>query len=131
MKKKVLIIYTGGTIGMMQDPKSNALVPVDFKSLTVQIPELKNLNCRIDFHASNKPIDSSNLEPAVWEELASIIELKYKSYDGFVILHGTDTMAYTASALSFMLHNLSKPVILTGSQLPLGVIRTDANICNT
>ena len=126
MKKKVLIIYTGGTIGMMQEHRTRMLVPVDFKSITAQIPELKNLNCTIDFHSSNKPIDSSNVQPSLWKELASIIEKKYKHYDGFVILHGTDTMAYTASALSFMLKNLSKPVILTGSQLPLGVIRTDA-----
>ena len=126
MLKKVLIIYTGGTIGMIQEPKTRTLKPVDFHSLTSQIPELKNLNCRIDFHSSNKPIDSSNVHPLAWEELAIIIEKKYKAYDGFVILHGTDTMAYTASGLSFLLKNLSKPVILTGSQLPLGVIRTDA-----
>ncbi len=126
MKKNVLIIYTGGTIGMMHEHDTHTLIPVDFKSITTQIPELKNLNCKIDFHSSYKPIDSSNVQPTLWEELAGIIEKKYKSYDGFVILHGTDTMAYTASALSYMLKNLSKPVILTGSQLPLGVIRTDA-----
>ena len=126
MKKKVLIIYTGGTIGMRQEQGTRSLVPVDFKSITAQIPELKSLNCNIDFHSSNKPVDSSNVHPSLWEELATIIEKKYKRYDGFVILHGTDTMAYTASALSFMLKNLSKPVVLTGSQLPLGVIRTDA-----
>ncbi len=126
MPKKVLIIYTGGTIGMMQEQVSRALVPVNFKSISEQIPELKELNCKIDFHSSHKPIDSSNVHPLAWEELATIIEKKYKAYDGFVILHGTDTMAYTASALSFMLKNLGKPVILTGSQLPLGVIRTDA-----
>jgi L-asparaginase len=124
--KNVLIIYTGGTIGMMQEHESRTLIPVNFKSITDQIPELKHLNCKIDFHASNKPIDSSNVEPSLWEELGSIIGKNYKWYDGFVILHGTDTMAYTASALSFMLKNLAKPVILTGSQLPLGVIRTDA-----
>jgi L-asparaginase len=126
MPKKVLIIYTGGTIGMMQEQVSRALVPVNFKSISEQIPELKELNCKIDFHSSHKPIDSSNVHPFAWEELATIIEKKHKAYDGFVILHGTDTMAYTASALSFMLKNLGKPVILTGSQLPLGVIRTDA-----
>ncbi len=126
MKKKVLIIYTGGTIGMMRDNTKKALVPVNFGSITDQISELKHLNCRIDFHSSHRPIDSSNVKPSNWEELAGIIEKKYKSYDGFIILHGTDTMAYTASALSFMLRNLAKPVILTGSQLPLGVIRTDA-----
>lgn len=111
---------------MIQEPKKKALIPVDFKSLSNKIPELKNLNCKIDFHSSAKPIDSSNLQPSVWEELASVIEKKYNAYTGFVVLHGTDTMAYTASALSFMLHHLSKPIILTGSQLPLGVIRTDA-----
>ena len=126
MQKKVLIIYTGGTIGMMQEHHTGSLVPVDFKSITEQIPELKNLNCKIDFHSSNRLIDSSNVQPALWDELASIIEKKYGKYDGFVILHGTDTMTYTATALSYMLNNLSKPVILTGSQLPLGVIRTDA-----
>jgi L-asparaginase len=125
-KKNVLIIYTGGTIGMMHEHQSRTLVPVNFIGIVEQIPELKNLNCNIDFHASNKPIDSSNVQPWLWEELAAIIKMKYPDYDGFVILHGTDTMAYTASALSFMLQNLSKPVILTGSQLPLGVIRTDA-----
>ena len=125
-RKNVLIIYTGGTIGMMQEHQSHALVPVDFKSITAQIPELKNLNCKIDFHSSDKLIDSSNVQPSLWDELATIIEKKYEKYDGFVILHGTDTMTYTASALSYMLKNLSKPVILTGSQLPLGVIRTDA-----
>lgn len=126
MQKKVLIIYTGGTIGMMQEHHTGSLVPVDFKSITVQIPELKNLNCKIDFHSSNRLIDSSNVQPALWDELATIIEKKYRKYDGFVILHGTDTMTYTATALSYMLNNLAKPVILTGSQLPLGVIRTDA-----
>ncbi len=124
--KRVLIIYTGGTIGMVQEHKTRSLVPFDFKSIVEQIPELKHLNCRIDFHSSHKPIDSSNVQPQLWEELASIIERAYDKYEGFVILHGTDTMAYTSSALSYMLHNLAKPVILTGSQLPLGVIRTDA-----
>ena len=126
MKKKVLIIYTGGTIGMVRDHKTRTLVPFNFKAITDQIPELKHLNCFISFHSSYRPIDSSNVQPTLWGELAGIIEKKYSSYDGFVILHGTDTMAYTASALSFMLENLGKPVILTGSQLPLGVIRTDA-----
>lgn len=126
MKKKVLIIYTGGTIGMIRDHKTKALIPFNFRTITDQIPELKHLNCQISFHASQRAIDSSDVQPSFWEELATIIEKKYKQHDGFVILHGTDTMAYTASALSFMLENLAKPVILTGSQLPLGVIRTDA-----
>ncbi len=124
--KHILILYTGGTIGMMHDQRTHALKPLDFKSITEQIPELKHLNCKIDFHSSHKPIDSSNVQPAVWIELASVIQKNYKKYDGFVILHGTDTMSYTASALSFMFEHLSKPIILTGSQLPLGVIRTDA-----
>jgi L-asparaginase len=124
--KKVLIIYTGGTIGMQQEFGSRSLIPINFKSITDQIPELKHLNCKIEFHSANKPIDSSNVQPSLWEELADIIGKNYKWYDGFVILHGTDTMAYTASALGYMLKNLAKPVILTGSQLPLGVIRTDA-----
>lgn len=124
--KSVLIIYTGGTIGMVQEHKTRSLRPFDFKSIVEQIPELKHLNCRVHFHSSYKPIDSSNVQPLLWAELANIIEKSYTKYDGFVILHGTDTMAYTASALSYMLQNLGKPVILTGSQLPLGVIRTDA-----
>jgi len=124
--KHILIIYTGGTIGMMHDHRTHALKPLDFKSVTEQIPELRHLNCKIDFHSSGKPIDSSNVQPALWVELATVIQKNYNRYDGFVILHGTDTMSYTASALSFMFEHLSKPVILTGSQLPLGVIRTDA-----
>ena len=124
--RSVLIIYTGGTIGMVREHKTRSLIPFDFKSIVNQIPELKQLDCTIDFHASTKAIDSSNVQPQLWEELAGIIEKSYSKYDGFVILHGTDTMAYTASALSFMLQHLGKPVILTGSQLPLGVIRTDA-----
>jgi L-asparaginase len=124
--KKVLIIYTGGTIGMMHSHHSGSLHPFNFHAITDQIPELKNFNCEIDFFSFRHPIDSSNVQPDFWIELAEIIEKKYSRYDGFIVLHGTDTMAYTASALSFMLENLSKPVILTGSQLPLGAIRTDA-----
>ncbi len=124
--KKILIIYTGGTIGMMHSHDTRTLVPFDFGAIKEQIPELKHLNCIIHFHAFSSPIDSSNVDPGFWVELAVVIEKNYLRYDGFVILHGTDTMAYTASALSFMLENLSKPVILTGSQLPLGAIRTDA-----
>ena len=125
-KKKVLIIYAGGTIGMKHEHGSHTLKPVDFKNIMDQIPELRGLNCSIDYKSARKAIDSSNVNPDDWEELANIIEKAYTRYDGFIILHGTDTMAYTASALSFMLNNLGKPVILTGSQLPLGVIRTDA-----
>lgn len=111
---------------MMHEHGSKALVPVDFKFITEQIPELKHLNCNINFHSFKSPIDSSNVSPEFWEELADVIGKNYNKYDGFVILHGTDTMAYTASALSFMMPAISKPVILTGSQLPLGMIRTDA-----
>ncbi len=111
---------------MMHSHHSKTLVPFDFGSIADQIPELDLLNCKIDYFAFKSPIDSSNVQPAFWVELATVIEKKYKLYDGFVVLHGTDTMAYTASALSFMLENLSKPVIFTGSQLPLGAIRTDA-----
>lgn len=125
-RKRILIIYTGGTIGMVQDYASHALKLLDFKSITEQIPELKLLNCKINFQSLRNPIDSSNVQPSFWKELAREIEKNYLHYDGFVVLHGTDTMAYSASALSFMLENLSKPVIFTGSQLPLGVIRTDA-----
>ena len=124
--KKILIIYTGGTIGMMHSHRSKTLVPFDFGAITDQIPELNHLNCKIDYYAFESPIDSSNVQPGFWVELATVIEKNYSLYDGFVVLHGTDTMAYTASALSFMLENLSKPVIFTGSQLPLGAIRTDA-----
>jgi L-asparaginase len=122
---KILLIYTGGTIGMMQDAKTGTLRPFDFKSLTKQVPELSRFNLDLHSVSFKKPIDSSNMHPRVWVELVDIIEKNYSKYDGFVVLHGSDTMAYTASALSFMLENLSKPVILTGSQLPIGIIRTD------
>lgn len=124
-KSSVLLIYTGGTIGMMQDVISGELRPFDFKSLTKQIPELNKFDIELSSIAFKKPIDSSNMHPKVWIDLANIIKDNYKKYDGFVILHGSDTMSFTASALSFMLENLNKPVILTGSQLPIGIIRTD------
>jgi L-asparaginase len=124
-KSKVLLIYTGGTIGMIQEPESLSLKPFDFKSLSDQIPELNKLDCEINCISFEKPIDSSNMQPQQWVQMATIIEENYFLYDGFVVLHGTDTMAYTASALSFMFEKLSKPIILTGSQLPIGVIRTD------
>ena len=123
---KILLIYTGGTIGMVHDNESNAYVPFDFENLQAQIPELKQLDCTLDVQSYEPSIDSSNMHPKVWVQLAETIEKSYKAYDGFVILHGSDTMAFTASALSFMLENLNKPVILTGSQLPSGVPRTDA-----
>ncbi len=122
---RLLVIYTGGTIGMAEDSATGALNPVDFNRITAQIPELRKFNYQIDSISFDPIIDSSNMEPAVWVRLARHIEENYELYDGFVILHGSDTMAYTASALSFMLENLSKPVILTGSQLPIGMIRTD------
>ncbi len=121
----VLIIYTGGTIGMMENPDTGALEPFNFDQLQKNVPELKRFNYRISSYQFTPPIDSSDMEPALWVKLAKIINYNYDHFDGFVILHGTDTMAYTASALSFMLENLSKPVILTGSQLPIGMLRTD------
>lgn len=124
-KSSVLLIYTGGTIGMMQDVRSGELKPFDFKSLTRQIPELNKFDIELSSISFKDPIDSSNMHPQVWIELANIIEKNYKKHDGFVILHGSDTMSFTASALSFMLENLNKPVVLTGSQLPIGIIRTD------
>lgn len=122
---EILVIYTGGTIGMVQDPETGSLHPFDFQHLTNQIPEIKKLGFRINSISFDPVLDSSDMEPEVWEKLAQIIEQHYEQYDGFVVLHGSDTMAFTASALSFMLENLSKPVILTGSQLPIGMIRTD------
>jgi len=124
-KAEILVIYTGGTIGMVEDLETGTLKPFNFQHLTAQIPEIKRFGFRIESISFDPIIDSSNMHPDVWIRLASIIEEQYDNYDGFVILHGSDTMAYTASALSFMLENLSKPVILTGSQLPLGMIRTD------
>ncbi len=125
MQSKVLLIYTGGTIGMNQNPQTGALEPFDFEHLLSRVPELKQFQTEIATYQFNPPIDSSDMSPRLWTELAHIIADHYEEYDGFVILHGTDTMAYTASALSFMLENLSKPVILTGSQLPIGQLRTD------
>jgi L-asparaginase len=124
-KSSVLLIYTGGTIGMKEDPKTGALKPINFKYLLKQIPELQKFNVHIESYSLSPSIDSSNMQPSKWIELCKIIENEYNKYNGFVILHGSDTMAYTASALSFMLQNLKKPVILTGSQLPIGKIRTD------
>ena len=122
----VLIIYTGGTIGMIQNPENGALETFNFDHLRRHVPELNQFNYRIDTYQFNPPIDSSDMEPALWAKIVRIIHYNYERYDGFVILHGTDTMSFTASALSFMLENLAKPVILTGSQLPIGMLRTDA-----
>ena len=121
----VLLIYTGGTIGMIENPETGALEAFNFDQLQENVPELKRFNYRISSYQFTPPIDSSDMEPALWAKLVKIIDYNYDHFDGFVILHGTDTMAYTASALSFMLENLNKPVILTGSQLPIGVLRTD------
>lgn len=121
---KVLIIYTGGTIGMVNNPKTGALEAFDFENLLKYVPELRRVDVQIDIEAF-EPVDSANITPDLWVKLVDIIQKKYFDYCGFVILHGTDTMAYTASALSFMLENLQKPVILTGSQLPIGTLRTD------
>lgn len=122
---KILIIYTGGTIGMVND-SNGILVPFDFEQIKDNVPELGRLNYHLDVHSFHPVIDSSNMDPIIWKTLAELIYRKYDLYDGFVILHGSDTMAFTASALSFMLENLAKPVVLTGSQLPIGQIRTDA-----
>ncbi len=124
-KTSILVIYTGGTIGMIKDEKSGSLVPFNFENIYEQVPILKNFDYQLDFHCFEPILDSSNMSPDNWVKIADVIESSYEDYDGFVILHGSDTMAYTASALSFMLENLNKPVIITGSQLPLGVLRTD------
>ena len=122
----ILLIYTGGTIGMIKDFETGALKAFNFNELLQNIPELKLLEHDIDTVSFEKPIDSSNMRPDFWLQIAEIIEESYESYDGFVVLHGSDTMSYSASALSFMFENLSKPVIFTGSQLPIGDLRTDA-----
>jgi L-asparaginase len=121
----ILIIYTGGTIGMVNDPATGALIPVNFSDISDQVPELRKFGCRIRSISFDPVTDSSNMEPSTWVKIADTIAKNYKHHDGFVILHGTDTMAYSASALSYMLENLEKPVIFTGSQLPIGVLRTD------
>ena len=121
----VLLIYTGGTIGMYKT-NEGSLRPFDLETLSTQIPELNSFDIDINAISIAQPIDSSNMSKEIWIQLAEIIEKEYNNYNGFVILHGSDTMAYTASALSFMLENLNKPVILTGAQLPIGVRRTDA-----
>lgn len=125
MKPRILIIYTGGTIGMIEDNDTHALKPFDFSHLMENVPKVKMLNYDIDNIQFQPPIDSSDMNLARWKEIARSIADNYYDYDGFVVLHGTDTMAYTASALSFMLDNLQKPVIITGSQLPIGEVRTD------
>lgn len=124
-KSSILVIYTGGTIGMIRDAESGLLKPFNFDSVYDHLPSLKLFDFGIEHFCFDPVIDSSNMQPRYWIEIAKVIYDRYEDYDGFVVLHGSDTMAYTASALSFMLENLNKPVILTGSQLPLGMIRTD------
>jgi L-asparaginase len=122
----VLVIYTGGTLGMVYESKGKQLIPFNFDQIIEKVPEIQRLSFAITFLSLKEPIDSSNITPEIWIELGTIIEDTYADYDSFVILHGTDTMAYTASALSYLLDGLSKPVILTGAQLPIGVARSDA-----
>ena len=125
MNRTILLIYTGGTIGMKQDPDTLALKPFNFNQILEEVPELKKFGCKIDTLSFDPVIDSSDVQPEFWVKLATIIKENYQAYDGFVVLHGTDTMSFTASALSFMFKNLAKPVVLTGSQLPIGMLRTD------
>jgi L-asparaginase len=125
-KPNILLIYTGGTIGMIKDADTGSLKAFDFDSILTRIPEIRLLDCNIETISFKEPIDSSNMNPKYWADIAIIIKDNYQDFDGFVVLHGSDTMSYSASALSFMLENLSKPVIFTGSQLPIGDLRTDA-----
>ncbi|MCC8119711.1 MAG: type I asparaginase [Bacteroidales bacterium] len=125
MKPRLLIIYTGGTIGMIEDAETKVLKPFDFTHLMENVPKVKMLDYEIENIQFDPPIDSSDMNISHWQEIARAIADNYDRFDGFVVLHGTDTMAYTASALSFMLENLRKPVIITGSQLPIGEVRTD------
>ena len=124
-KASILLIYTGGTIGMKEDPVLQALTPFDFSQILEEVPELAKFAYKIDSYTFDPLIDSSDVEPSLWISLVRLIEERYDDYDGFVILHGTDTMAYSASTLSFMIEGLTKPVIFTGSQLPIGTPRTD------
>ena len=125
MTASLLIIYTGGTIGMKEDPMDGTLKPFDFSQIMEEVPELNKFDVKIDSYTFDPLIDSSDVEPSLWISLAELIRDRYEDYDGFIILHGTDTMAYSASTLSFMLEGLTKPVVFTGSQLPIGVPRTD------
>ena len=124
-RPRILVIYTGGTIGMIEDPVTKTLRPFDFTHLMENVPKIKMLDYVIDNISFNPPIDSSDMNIQHWQDMARAIDNNYDRYDGFVVLHGTDTMAYTASALTFMLDGLNKPVIITGSQLPIGEVRTD------
>ena len=122
---RILLIYTGGTIGMLENPVTGALEAFDWEHISNFVPELERFHYDIDTVTFGPPIDSSDMEPKYWCRMVEIIAQNYEQYDGFVLLHGTDTMAFTASALSFMLENLAKPVVVTGSQLPIGQLRTD------
>ena len=125
-KPRILLIYTGGTIGMIKDYETGALKAFNFEKLLDRIPELVQLDCTIDTYSFDEPIDSSNMNAAYYVTIIEVIESNYDTFDGFVVLTGSDTMSYTSSAISFMLENLAKPVIFTGSQLPIGHLRTDA-----
>ncbi len=125
-KPNILIVYTGGTIGMVKDYKTNALKAFDFSQITKNIPELMQLNCNIESISFDEPIDSSNMNVEFYQNITEIIEVNYEKFDGFVVLSGSDTMSYVSSTVSFMLENLQKPIIFTGSQLPIGDLRTDA-----
>lgn len=125
LPSELLLIYTGGTIGMVEDVETGALHPINFDQLQIEIPELKKFDCNITVKSLVTPIDSSNMNIQVWQELLELIEANYDHFDGCVIMHGSDTMAYTASAISFLLENVNKPIIFTGSQLPIGKVRTD------
>lgn len=131
--KPILIIYTGGTIGMIRDKNSKSLVPINFDNIYETVPLLNEFDFPIESVSFEKPIDSSDINATDWEKIADLVEVNYNKYDGFVILHGTDTMAYTASALSFVFNNLSKPIIITGSQLPIRALRSDGrdNLINS
>lgn len=124
-RPRILIVYTGGTIGMIENPATHALEPFNFDHLLQNVPKIKMLDFDIEHYEFPRLLDSSDMNPGDWKDIAEVIRKNYDDYDGFVVLHGTDTMAYTASALSFMLENLNKPVIITGSQLPIGEVRTD------
>ncbi|WP_317128952.1 asparaginase [Mangrovivirga cuniculi] len=121
----LLIIYTGGTLGMEKDA-DGSLSPFNFGKIFEKLPDIRNYNLKLTVISFPKPIDSSDVSPTHWQDIGYIIDENYEQYDGFVVIHGTDTMAYSASALSFMLDGLNKPVIFTGSQLPIGVMRSDA-----
>lgn len=126
MQASILLVYTGGTIGMVQDQKTGLLKPFDVENILAQIPQLKSVKAKVEAVSTKLPKDSANMTPEDWQEIGQLIFDSYSQYSGFVVLHGTDTMAYTTSALSFMFQNLTKPIVFTGSQLPIGELRTDA-----